>query len=217
LGEAHPNTLISMDNVALLYRNQGKYAQAEPLVTKVLGEERHVLGDEHPDTLITMNNLAGLYRDQGKTAQAEMLYIKLLELQRRVLGAEHPRRLASMKDLAVLYLNQFKYQQAETLLRQALESYQKSTTSTWDRYHCETMLGASLAGQKKYADAEVLLLSGYQGMLQRQATTPASNRLKLGQAGERIVLLYQDWGKPEKATEWRKKLRRPHPMPAQHN
>ena len=205
LGDEHPNTLISMDNVALLYRNQGKYSQAEPLVTKVLAEERHVLGDEHPDTLITMNNLAGLYRDQGKNAQAEMLYVKVLELQRRVLGAEHPRRLTSMKDLAVLYLNQLKYLQAETLLRKALESYQKSTISSWDRYHCESLLGASLAGQKKYAEAEVLLLSGHRGMFEREAAIPAASRYKLKQAGRWIVQLYQDWGKPEKAAEWREK------------
>ena len=31
LGEEHPDTLISMNNLAVLYRDQGKYAQAEPL------------------------------------------------------------------------------------------------------------------------------------------------------------------------------------------
>ena len=36
LGEEHPDTLTSMDNLAFLYRNQGKYAEAEPLYTKVL-------------------------------------------------------------------------------------------------------------------------------------------------------------------------------------
>ena len=31
-----------------------------------------------------------------------------------------------------------------------------------------TLLGASLAGQKKYAEAELLLLEGYQGMAARK-------------------------------------------------
>ena len=78
--------------------------------------------------------------------------------------------------------------------------------NTWGRYNCESMLGASLAGQKKYAEAEGLLLSGYAGMVQRKATIPAPSRFKLEQAGKWIVQLYQDWGKPDKAAEWRQKL-----------
>jgi len=34
------------------------------------------------------------------------------------------------------------------------------------------MLGGSLLGQKKYAEAEPLLLSGYEGMKQREVKIP---------------------------------------------
>jgi tetratricopeptide (TPR) repeat protein len=153
-----------------------------------------------------MNNLALLYRYQGKYAQAEPLYIKLLDLQRRVLGAGHPRRLASMNDLALVYLNQGKDTQAGALLREALNSHEEVKTDTWVRYNCESLLGASLAGQKKYGEAEPLLLSGYEGMTQRIGTIPAASRFRLEQAGKQIVALYQKWGKPEKAAEWREKL-----------
>jgi hypothetical protein len=67
-------------------------------------------------------------------------------------------------------------------------------------------VGASLAGQKKYSDAEPLLVSGYEGLVQRQSTIPADKRSALEQAGSRIVQLYEGWGKSEKATEWRHKL-----------
>jgi hypothetical protein len=70
------------------------------------------------------------------------------------------------------------------------------------------MLGASLAGQRKYGDAEPLLLAGYQGLSNRESTIPAPNRSAIEQAGERIVQLYQDWAMPEKAAEWREKIRR---------
>jgi len=69
------------------------------------------------------------------------------------------------------------------------------------------MLGASLAGQREYDQAEPLLLSGYQGLKQRELAIPWANRSALKQAGERIVELYQDWGKPEKAAESRERLR----------
>jgi hypothetical protein len=52
-----------------------------------------------------------------------------------------------------------------------------------------------------------LLVSGYEGMSQREATIPAPSRFKLELAGSWIVQLYQHWGKPEKAAVWAEKLR----------
>ena len=66
------------------------------------------------------------------------------------------------------------------------------------------MLGASLAGQKKYAEAEPLLLEGYRGMEERKARAGSPDSYYLNRAGEWIVQLYQSWGKPEQAAEWRR-------------
>jgi tetratricopeptide (TPR) repeat protein len=207
LGGEHPLTLNSTSNLTMLYVYEGKYVQAEPVFTKLLEVDRRALGEEHPYTLITMNDLAQLYRYEAKYAVAEPLYIKLLDLQRRVLGAGHPRRLTSMNDLSLLYLNQGKNAEAEALLREALTSHEKANTNTWIRYNCESLLGASLASQKNFAEAEVLLLSGYEGMTQRIGSIPAASRFFVEQAGKQIVELYQDWGKPERAAEWRGRLR----------
>ena len=68
------------------------------------------------------------------------------------------------------------------------------------------MLGTALAALAKYADAEPLLVAGYQGLIRRKAAIPWESRSAPEQAGERIVQLYQDWGKPEKVAEWRQKL-----------
>ena len=132
---------------------------------------------------------------------------KVLQVRRRVLGEEHPNTLSTMNTLALLYLNEGKYSQAGALLRTALNSWERTTPDSWTRYSCQSMLGASLAGQKKYAEAELLLGSGYQGMLQRKSIIPAANRFYLEQAGKWITQLYQHWGKPVKASEWQKKLR----------
>jgi hypothetical protein len=60
LGENHPDTLISMNNLARIY------ARAERLRIEVLEARRRALVREHPDTLTSVGNLAVLYRDQGK-------------------------------------------------------------------------------------------------------------------------------------------------------
>ena len=47
------------------------------------------------------------------------------------------------------------------------------------------------------------------------AKIPAPRKHYLTEAGERVVRLYEDWGKPEEAAKWRAKLARE--LPAESN
>jgi tetratricopeptide (TPR) repeat protein len=205
-GEEHNDTLICANMLGLLYRSEGKYAQAEPLLTKALDIRRRIFGIDHPDTIKSMNSLANLYRSEGKSAEAETLLASVLEARRRVLGPAHPDTTSVMALLGELRLQQKKYADAEELLREARNNSEKTAADSWERYWSQNLLGASLAGQSQYAEAESLMISGYQGMLQREAAIPLEDRLVLSQAGERIVQLYEKWEKPEKAAEWRQRL-----------
>ena len=71
LGPEHPTTLTSMDNLAEVLRNQGKYEAAEKMHRRTLELCEKVLGLEHPTTLTSMNNLAEVLRDQGKYKAGE--------------------------------------------------------------------------------------------------------------------------------------------------
>ncbi|KAL5392945.1 hypothetical protein DPSP01_000636 [Paraphaeosphaeria sporulosa] len=61
LGEEHPDTLLSMGNLASTYRNQGRWKEAEELSVQVMETRKRVLGEEHPDMLLSMGNLASTY------------------------------------------------------------------------------------------------------------------------------------------------------------
>ncbi len=74
------------------------------------------------------------------------------------------------------------------------------------RYSAISALGAALAGQKKYAEGERLLIQGFEGISARADKIPSGGRINLVDAGNRVVELYEAWGKPEKAAEWRKRL-----------
>jgi hypothetical protein len=87
-----------------------------------------------------------------------------------------------------------------------LEAQRKRISDSWELYDTQTLLRAILAGQERFAEAEPLLLTGYDGLVQREATILWGSQSVSEQAGERVIRLYQDWGKPEKAAEWRKKL-----------
>src|SRR6185437_4791017 len=49
LGERNPETIATMNNLAIAYIRQGKYADAELLATRLVTLRREVLGAEHPD------------------------------------------------------------------------------------------------------------------------------------------------------------------------
>jgi len=73
------------------------------------------------------------------------------------------------------------------------------------------MLGAVLVAQGKYEEAEPLLVESYEAMLKRTPQNGTFYQATLftaeSEPGERILKLYQDWGKPEKVREWREKTR----------
>jgi len=205
LGPEHPSTLISMNNLAAENGKEGKYAQAEALFNQTLAIARRVLGPEHPNTLSFLSDFASMYQLQGKYDLAETYAAQALAGFRHAVGAEHPETMAREADLALAYVSQGKFTEAEPLAREALEAEEKVQPDDWSRYRAASLLGAGLSGQKKYAEAEPLLLEGYKGMLARKDRIAVPDRYHLDRAHEWLVQLYQAWGKPAKAAEWRKK------------
>ena len=72
-----------------LYRDQGKYTEAEPLSLTAREIYEQKLGADHPDTASALHNLANLYSDQGKYTEAEPLYQRALTIREQKLGADH--------------------------------------------------------------------------------------------------------------------------------
>jgi eukaryotic-like serine/threonine-protein kinase len=199
LGPEHPYTLNTMSNLAPVYTNEGKYAQADALFNQTLATQRRVLGPDHPYTLNTMSAMVVDYQQQGKYALAERYAAQTLAGRQRALGPEHPDTMIAAADLALAYISEGKYTEAEPLAREATEVDEKKQPDDWQRFRAESLLGASLAGEKKYADAEPLLLEGYHGMQARKGLMAASDRIQIERARQWLVQLYKNWGKPEKA------------------
>ncbi|WP_405971374.1 tetratricopeptide repeat protein [Streptomyces sp. NBC_00988] len=63
LGDTHPDTLTSRNNLALAYRSAGDLGRAIPLYEATLAQSEQVLGDTHPYTLTSRNNLATARRE----------------------------------------------------------------------------------------------------------------------------------------------------------
>ncbi|KGO45689.1 Tetratricopeptide-like helical [Penicillium expansum] len=121
LGKDHPDTLVSIANLALTYRNQGRWEEAEQLQEQVIEICKTTLGGDHPDTLASMTNLALTYRNQGRWEEAEQLQEQVIETYKTTLGEDHPDTLASITTLASMYMKKGRLEEAEQLDLQVKE------------------------------------------------------------------------------------------------
>jgi hypothetical protein len=108
--------------------------------------------------------------------------------------------------VALQLLNAGQPAEAEPILHECLAIRQEQTPEAWTTFNTKSMLGGALLGQKKYAEAEPLLLQGYEGMKQHEARMPSQARPRLTEALERLVRLYEAIDVKEKADQWRQRL-----------
>ena len=126
LGDNHPQTAQSYNNVANNVNSQRKYEQAQQLYEKALEINRRLLADDHPSTAVSYNNLADNLKSQGKYAQAQPLFEKGLEIYRRLLMFEHPKTALSYSNLAANFDAQGKYLEARDNWLSAFQSMDKA-------------------------------------------------------------------------------------------
>jgi tetratricopeptide (TPR) repeat protein len=69
LGPDHPAVGVSLNNLAALYKDQGQYAQAEPLYKRSLAILEKTTPN-HPYVAGILNNLSGLYMKMGEKEKA---------------------------------------------------------------------------------------------------------------------------------------------------
>jgi len=93
---------VALNNLALLYDNQGRYAEAEPLYKRALAIWEKALGPDHPEVAMGLNNLGNLYEDQGRYGEAEPLSKRALAIQEKALGPDHPEVGKYLNNLATL-------------------------------------------------------------------------------------------------------------------
>ena len=186
-----------------------KPAEAEPLFRQALEGYRKAQGPDGALTLDLTLDLANLLYQSGRGADAEPLFRAALERVRKQFGPADPRTAGVLAPLGLSLIQQGKWAEAEPVLREGLAIREKVQPDEWTTFNTRSLLGGSLLGQKKYAEAEPLIVSGYEGMKAREARIPPPGKPRFIEAAERVVRLYEAWGKKDKAAEWRARLAKP--------
>ncbi len=121
LGEEHPDTLGSMEQLGWLYFNQRRIDDALPKFEKVLEINLRVFGKKHPETLKSMAHLGLMYCLQGRYDESVLQLENALENQRLLPGEEHRDTLWTKHNLGLVYYYQGNYDKAKELLEAALK------------------------------------------------------------------------------------------------
>ena len=141
------------------------------------------LGRGHPDTLTSRVGLAGTYEALDRWADAELFRRQNLACRR---AAETPDQLLLASDLVELsrdLVQQGKSSEAEPLLRECVAIREKAIPHDWRRYFAMSLLGRALLYQQKCAEAEPLVVAGYEGLEAREAKIPAVSKADASQCG----------------------------------
>jgi tetratricopeptide (TPR) repeat protein len=206
LGNAHADVAMTLQNLAGVLQSEGKLAEAETLSREAMAMRRKLLGSEHPDLAASLNSLASVLQDLGKLPEAEALFREALAMRAKLLGSEDPAVAESLGGLAVVLERQRKLAEAEAAGRNELVLREKTLPGDWLTFDARCRLGAILVDRKDFAEAERLLLSGYAGMKEHEATIPVPDKSRLAEAIQSIVRLYEAANRPDQATEWKKKV-----------
>jgi tetratricopeptide (TPR) repeat protein len=110
----------TLENLADVYRAQGREPDAEALYRTALERRVEILGPGHQRVAVGLENLATFYAQQGSYASAEPLYWRALEISEANLGPDHPDVATVLLGLARVRHSQLEYADAEPLYQQAL-------------------------------------------------------------------------------------------------
>jgi eukaryotic-like serine/threonine-protein kinase len=193
-------------DLAVMDLEDKKPEKAIPIFEEALSalKDQHEL--DHSSRLYVTWLLARALLDAERSDEALRLLNEYLDRSRKQLGTESMELARRLNQIGSSLLRPKHYSEAEKHFRESLAIRVKIEPDAWNTFYAQSMLGAALLGQQKYADAAPLLVQGYEGMKQREVKIPSQARVFLTEALERLVQLYDAWEKPKEAMRWREEL-----------
>ncbi len=192
----NPNTLRIKARLATHYVEYKRIPEAMALLEAVRRDGKELTDRDW------MNNVLSAYIRAGKSAEGISVTEENVRTARKTFS-NNPLKLASTLAENGLSLLQLKaWTDGEQLLRESLAIREKNEPDAWTTFNTRSLLGSSLLGQKKYSDAEPLLISGYQGLQHRSGSITPNNQPRLSEALDRLIQFYNETNKPDEIKKW---------------
>ena len=153
-----PETGFTMNNLALLYGQAGRWSEAEPLVQKAVEIFNRATGTDSVETAMLLANLASVHMQQGRPERAEPLFRRARITYEKTLGGEHPQLAMVLSQEGLLLLEQNKQTLATAELKRAVDILRVSTgPESLDTSIAESNLALAYRKANKVNDAATLL------------------------------------------------------------
>ena len=206
----HLDRISADNNRAMSLLRQRKPAEAEAIFRDVLARARTRFSPDDPTLGTILGTLVGSLWEQGKDAEAEPFSAEGIAILRKTYPEDDSNVVDAEAVRAVILLKTGGFEESARLARHVLEvrSRPQGVDLPWTISEIRNVLGSALASRKQYAEAEPLLLGGYEG-LKADPKAPSSF---VDAALERVIWMYEAQGRPEEAATWRSR-RRPRPAP----
>jgi serine/threonine protein kinase len=222
LGAAQNDTISNLQNLAVLLHARGKWFEAESIFRRIVPAFRKVQ-PKHPYTALILYAWGNFLLDKGESKDAERALTEALLIQRKTLVKDHCCTGQTLAALGWAVTKNGRAEEGELLLREGLDICQrKLPKGDWFTADTESLLGGCLTAQRQFGKAEPLLLAGYNDLLAAAGNppvisswpirctlnlqpSPGAPPMRIQQALNRIVTLYETWGNAEQAGSWRAK------------
>lgn len=205
VGDEHVEVADDLYSLAATYNFKGDYEASESYYRQALAMRRRLLGDSHELVQETLYYFGIQLHHAGKLDEAESTLREALALNRKRVGDEHDDVAFCRWRLARLLLDRQEFAEAADLLRAALKTWHEVRPKDhWRTAYAESELGACLTGLGRYEEAEPLLVGSLAKIESKRNHGHGPNETI--KAVQRIVDLYEVWGRPDKADEYRAKL-----------
>jgi eukaryotic-like serine/threonine-protein kinase len=185
-------------------RGVGELEEAERLIRATLVAEKE---------WVTLVNrfylfLAAAYGEAGRFADARRILQDAILLREKKLGANSPWVALCRLDLAGVALREKKYAQAETEMRTGLSDAARilATADGFGPHYSRGYLGAALAGQGKFDEAEPLLIQSCEGLLTDPLPDGPQRQRMAAEISAYLIKLYEASDRPEQVARWKKKF-----------
>jgi eukaryotic-like serine/threonine-protein kinase len=205
VGRSDPESLRTIARLGMSNRDSGKLGDAVPLL-----EEAYREGKRDPSLAWIGHELALAYIRGGKLAMAGLQINDHLQTARAHYKADSPQLADVLAGCGQNLIELRHFDRADTILRECLALRQKlverNAIPGWQVANAKSLLGGSQLGQRRYAEAEGLLLDGYTGLKLDVGAIPIDGKHCVADTVKSLIELYSSMKKPGEVDAWKAKL-----------
>jgi len=199
-GRVHTDTMLSMIGWLGKLRTAGRMEEAEAVAKDVLAIARELQGDHNRDVASAMLNLGIIVRERGRPAEAIEHFSDSATMIRGIQPVNRSELAKAVGGLGMALLDVGRVADAEAPLRECMAIRLESMAPDHPNMAMiRSAVGVVLTEQGKFDEAEPLLVDALRVLRSVGNATPSN----VTSARQRVVRLYELWGKPELASKYR--------------